>query len=151
YKLAQRLLDARSFLHQEQHRSPRDPIDRALLVQEELSIFASAKISAETVTPLVGDTFSATRSRQEAPLPAWSPSAFPPGMSQQEMENSPKLPRIVREIPQFQMGNVRWWTKIVQRGPPFAQDTPENALNEIVVNDLEAKRRVDPRASKTAF
>lgn len=148
--MAQRLLEARSFLHREEERSPRDPTDGALLIQSELQMFGAAKISAETVTGPLGESFSATRNRREAPLPVWAPSGFPAGMTRQEIDSYPKRPRTVSEIPTFLTANVRRWSEIVQQGPPVAIDTPENALKTFGIDDALAKK-AERRASTTAF
>ena len=108
-ELAEQLLAVWHFLKDIEDTAQRHPRDGALLIYDPFQVMRSAKVKSDIIELETGESILVTREREEAPLPFWAPTRFPPEMSEEQIAQYPKRPRHVDEIPPFFPDIVRTW------------------------------------------
>lgn len=120
--------------------SPRAP-EGALLVRDPMAMFSRAKIRIEFRELGTGESVPVATRWEDAPLPAWQPTLFPPELPPDVKAVYPSRPRFVEEIPPFFPSVIsRWMQTSVraeladERAPPSA---PEPGETGEIVESLE--------------
>jgi hypothetical protein len=153
YPLAKRLVATWEFVLDAQSQSRRDPRDGALLVTDELTALAEVK-SIKLITTVTGEAIPVVSREEQALLPAWAPSRFPPRMAQEAVRRYPKRPRDIGQIPPFDPKNVRLWQAILDQGPQRSASARPGAGSDafapIPIVDEPARRPDNEHALRAA-
>jgi hypothetical protein len=120
--------------------SPRAP-EGALLVRDPMAMFSRAKIRIEFYELPTGESIPVTTSWEDAPLPVWQPTLFPPELPPTVRAVYPSRPRFVEEIPPFFPAVISRWMETSVRAEmadePARPPAPELGETGEIVKSFE--------------
>jgi len=120
--------------------SPRAP-EGALLVRDPMVMFSRAKIRIEFRELPTGESVPVTTSWEDAPLPVWQPTLFPPELPPDVKAVYPSRPRFVEEIPPFFPAVISRWMETSVRAEladePAPPPAPEPGETGEIVESFE--------------